>query len=72
MANLNSAKDNVLQPKSGDLSGKKQSFPLVSSVTKETSTEVFKKSQPEVKREGRVAHMATAKLNKGGASRVSD
>jgi hypothetical protein len=72
MANLESAKDKNLLPKSGDHSGKKQSFPMTASVSKETSTEVFKKAQPEVKREGRVLHMGKAKLNKGGAARVSD
>ncbi len=72
MGNVNSQKDSTLIPKSGDQSGKKQTFPVPAPVTKENFPNVFTKSAPEIKKDGRAATTAKALLNKGGESRVSD
>lgn len=72
MANLNSQMDKTLIPRSGDQSGKIQKIPVPAPVTKENFPNVFTKSAPDVKKEGRAASTAKAILNKGGSERVSD
>lgn len=72
MGNVNSQMDKTLIPKSGDQSGKVHNFPAPAPVTKENFPNVFTKSAPDVKKEGRTAQTAKAKLNKGGTARVSD
>lgn len=65
-------KDNELTPKTGNKSGDAQTIATPVPVTQETQTEVFKKTMPDVLTGGRAATYTKGKLNKGGASRVSD
>lgn len=72
MGNVNSQMDKTLIPTTGDQSGKIHNFPVPAPVTKENFTGVPTKGAPDVKKEGRAAQTAKAKLNKGGTARISD